>query len=236
MALLASSDLLTDSLQPVLTSLGPSTISRPSDAAKRPPHVSSSRFSSASPQCCAWLGRRRRRGRGRGSKHLATEGTGCKVQSPGSTSVDLTDVEELAKSADRAAKSRNQTTRENSATTENGSRHSFSVHCVRGTPSVCAPSPSGGAEPAIHSLSPRDSIMSDPTTSQLNLNPATAPYVLEYPPKPRYRPSVESHSYLSGLEGSTSGIKFLGDIEQVLYGHFSEFDAWFVRLIHKFMS
>jgi hypothetical protein len=237
MAPLASSDPLADSLQPVLTSLDPSITPRPSHAAKRPPQVSSSRSSSPSPRgrlrrgrpiMRGWggkqpAGRGRGRGRGRGSKHLVTQGVGYQVQSPSST--DLTDVEEPAKSPDRAAESRNRTTRENSTSTENDSRRSFSVSCVRETPSVCAPSPSGGAKPAIHALSPRDTIMPDPTTlvSQLNLTQQQHQLSSSILPNLGTDPlstAFESHSYLSGLEDSGSGIKFLGDIEQVLDGHF----------------
>jgi hypothetical protein len=234
-----------DRLQPVLTSLDPSTTPRPRHAAKRPPQVSStqsSRCSSPSPQASAQRGRPplrgrggkrpavkgRGRGRGRGSKSLVRTRVGHEDRSLSSTPTDLTDPEGSAESQDDDVKPHKQTTRGNSAGTDHGSRRSFPVSCVREmspmhTPTLSSPGP------AIHVTSPRNSVVPDPTTlvSQLNLTHGHSHQQLPSSTVPNLgidplSADFEPHPYLNGLEDAGSGIRFIGEIEQVIDGHFLE--------------
>ena len=227
---------LTDALQPVLTSLDPSTISRPSHAAKRLPQVSSTpslRSSSLSPQAkrrsghpppgCGGkqpAGDGRGQGKGwEGSKQPASPTAGYEDDSSSSTSANSTDVKE-SESADDGAEPHKQTTR-NSAGTDHGSRRSFPTSCVRDMSSIHASRLS----------SPEQPIMPDPTTlvSQLNLTSSHAhpqqqlsPDIVPHLGLDPLSTPFESHPYLNDLEDPSSGIRFLGDIEHVIDGHFLE--------------
>jgi len=234
-----------DRLQPVLTSLDPLKTPRPRHAAKRPPQFSSSQSScspSPSPQAKARhgrpplrgrgeirpVGKGRGRGKGRGSKGVVGPRAGYVGQSLSSTPINVTDAEESATSPDDDAELHKQTPRENSASTDYGSCRPFPVSCVRETSALHAPTLSS-PEPAIHATPSQDSVIPDPTTlvSQLNLTNGH--------PQPQLPSSIapslgidplstafESHPYLNGLEDPSSGIRFLGEIEQVIDGHFLE--------------
>ena len=234
---------LTDALRPVLTSLDPSTISRPSHAAKRLPQVSSIpslRSSSLSPQAKRQSGRPLRgcggkrpagngRGQGKGlygSKQPVSPTAGYEDDSSSSTSANSTDVE--SESSEDGAEPHKKTTR-NSAGTDHGSRRSFPTSCVRDTSSVHALSLSS-SEQAIYVSSPQEPIMPDPTTlvSQLNLTSSHAhpqqlsPDIVPHLGLDPLSTPFESHPYLNDLEDPSSGIRFLGDIEHVIDGHFLE--------------
>jgi len=230
---------LTDPLRPVLTSLDPSKTPRPSHAAKRPPRVGStqsSRESSPSPRAKARhsrprlrrgggkqpAGKLRRRESSRGSKHPVSLTVGHKDQSPSFDCTNSMDVEESTKTPDDGTEPHKQTTRESSAGTGGGSRRSSPRASVRER---------SKHTPSLSSVitSPQDSIVPDPTTlvSQLNLKSSNPPqqFSLNVAPNLGIDPlsmAFESHPYLSGMEDPGSGIKFLGEIEQVLDGHFLE--------------
>ena len=234
-----------DALQPVLTSLDSLTTSRLSHAAKRPPHVTStqsSRSSSPSPQAkarggCPPLygcggkrpavnGKGQGRGKGWGSKHFVSPNAGDKDHSPSSTSTNSTDVEESVKSSDDSAEPHEWTTR-NSADIDHGSRRSFPISCIRDT-SIHASSLSS-AEPAIHITSPQNSITPNPTAlvSQLNLtsnhtHPQLSPDIVPHLGIDPLSTPFESHPFLNILEDPSSGTRLLGDIEQIIDGHFLE--------------
>jgi hypothetical protein len=184
-------------------------------------------------------GRGRGRGRGRGSKRLASSSAsaGCMDQSLSSTSTNSTDVEESVTSPDDGTEPHKQITRESSASTDHGSCCSSPVSCVGETPSMPAPTLSSPGH-VTHVTPPQGSVTPDPTTlvSQLNLTnghpqqqllllPSSTVPSLDIDP---LSTAFESHShpYLNrlslGLEDPGSGIRFLGEIEQVIDGHFLE--------------
>ena len=138
------------------------------------------------------------------------------------------DAEGSATTPDDDGELPKQPTRENSSSTDNGPCRASPISCVRETSTVHGPTLSS-PEPVIHVTSPQDSVIPDPTTlvSQLNLTNGH--------PQPQLPSSVvpslgidplstafESHPYLNGLEDPSSGIRFLGEIEQVIDGHFLE--------------
>ena len=230
-----------DRLQPVLTSLDPSTTLMPRHAAKRPPQVNSRRSSrspSSPPRAKAQHGGPPLHGRGgkqpattgrgrqsgRGSKQLVRPRTGYRNQSLSTTPTSLTDIES-ATSPDNDAKPYKQTTPENSAGVGHGPRP---ISCVRDASSIRPPTLSN-SEPAVHVTSPQDSVIPDPTTlvgqlnltnghSQLQLSSSSVPNLGIGPLSAAFEPDP----YLNGLEDPGSGIKFLGELEQVIDGHFLE--------------
>ena len=236
----ASPSRLTDPLQPALTSVNTPKTPRPSHAVKRPPQVGSthsSRSSSPSPQANPRrvrlhlrarggkkpAGRGKGYRRGRGSEHPGSRTATDKEQSR-SSSTNLTGVEETPKDLDGGAEPRKQTTRENSVDTDHGSRRSFPVSYVRET-SMHVPSLSS-TEPAIQGTSPRDSIIPDPTTlvSQLNMTNGHSQQQIPIPNLSidPLSTAFGSHPYLNALEDLGAGVKFLGDTEQAVDGHFLE--------------
>ena len=242
----ASAFLSADRLQPVLTSLDPSTTPRPRHAAKRPPQVSATRSSrSPSPSAEAKArhrrpplrgrggkqpaGKGRGRGRGRGSKRVVSPRARYTDQSLSSTPTDLTEIEELATSPDNDVKPHKQTMRENSAGTDHGPGRSFPVSCVGETASMHAPTLSSPEPAIVHVASPQNSAMPDPTTliSRLNLTNGHSQQDMSSSVVPDLgidplSTAFEPNPYLNGLEGPGSGIRFLGEVEQVVDGHFLE--------------
>ena len=150
-------------------------------------------------------------------------------QSLSSTPTDLTEVEGSATSPDEDAKLHKQTTRENSAGTDHGSYRSFPVSCVRETASMHAPILSSPEPVIVHVASPRNSFILDPTTlvTRLNLTSGHSQQQRSSSVVPNLgidslSTAFESHSYLNGLGGPSSGIRFLGKVEQVVDAHFLE--------------
>ena len=233
-------------LQPVLTSLDPSTTSRPRHAAKRPPQVSSTQSSrSPSPSAKANArpgrpplrgrggkrpaGKGRARGKARGSKRVVSPRARYTDQSLSSIPTDLTDIEESATGPDDDVKPYKQTTRDNSAGTDHGSFRSFPVSCVGETASMHGPTLSSPEPAIVHVASPQNSVIPDPTTlvSRLNLTNGhsqqqTSSSVVPNLGIDSLSTAFGSHSYLNGLEGPGSGIRFLEEVEQVVDGHFLE--------------
>ena len=85
-------------------------------------------------------------------------------------------------------------------------------------------------EPVIvHVASLLKSFIHDPTTlvTQLNLTSSHSQQQISSSVVPNLSidslsMAFESHSYLNGLEDTSSGIRFLGEVEQVVDGHFLE--------------